>query len=193
MVVANPSWKEEIELDVRRASVSTPLTVVDGGSSRNESVKNGVNALPAGSASENILVHDGVRPLFTNDLVARVLHRLETACAVVPVIPSADPLFEVSNGEVTQVVSRKEVLRGQSPQGFKRSVLVPLLNSLSVSRLSENSTLYELIQRHRPEANIGTVEGEFENIKVTQPVDQAIVSSILQRNTAEWPNAIQTI
>jgi 2-C-methyl-D-erythritol 4-phosphate cytidylyltransferase/2-C-methyl-D-erythritol 2,4-cyclodiphosphate synthase len=94
-----------------------PVPVIVGGVSRRESVANGLAAV---GAADRVLVHDAARPFLPAVVIDRVLAALYESDAAVPVRAVADTLVN----EHAQVVPRAGLHRVQTPQGFRRQVLV---------------------------------------------------------------------
>ncbi|MET4003021.1 2-C-methyl-D-erythritol 4-phosphate cytidylyltransferase [Arthrobacter sp. UYCu511] len=183
IVVVNPMWHQHIKTAISKSEpIGKNIQFVMGGSNRNESVLNGIRKIQRFTVRDKVLVHDSVRPLVTQKLVERVVSALDTADAVIPVIESEDPLINVVKNKVMAIQSRKQVLRGQSPQGFRLEILLDAFSRASSDEIRSATTLYELILQSGVTENISTVPGDFSNIKVTQPIDHAIALSILQES-----------
>ena len=92
------------------------IDVVAGGDNRQESVRNGLNALKCHD-NDNILIHDGDRPLVSDALITTCLRELRKHNALIPVIKSEDALKEVSNSgrKITKDNINYDI---QTPQGF---------------------------------------------------------------------------
>lgn len=177
VVAANTKFKQEIETIARNALRFKPFMVVDGGDSRNQSVANAI-ATMTGPDDAHVLIHDGVRPLANSALIELVNSALQRSDAVVPVIPSADPLFVVDETEVTGFVDRAKVLRGQSPQGFHLGQLRETFPADGVSA-EMFSTVFEEVQARNPGLRITSVPGTLNNIKITTPLDRVIAGQLL--------------
>lgn len=94
------------------------LAPVTGGRSRQESVRLGLESL-VDEAPSTILIHDAARPFVGAGLIGRVLDALETAPAVVPVLPVTDSLKRIEGeGAIVAAVDRANLVRAQTPQGF---------------------------------------------------------------------------
>ncbi len=180
VVAANPQWREPIERVIGELPDCAAVAVVDGGPSRNESAWRALTASRR-TLRDKVLVHDGVRPLASPALFARVARGLDDADAVAPVAESVDPLFQVSQGRVEAVLRRDRVLRGQSPQGFHRQQLHDALGAAGEAGRGRHDTLYGLLLDAHPAARVVCVAGEHENIKVTQPVDRRFAKVILRK------------
>lgn len=177
VVVANPDWQCEIAEIASYVLRRTPHQVVAGGNSRNASIGCAVRALDDAADDSSVLIHDGVRPFTTEDVIRRVLKSLESYRAVIPVIPSADPLLRISGPRVIEFEQRAQVVRGQSPQGF---ILKDLRSAFKGEQdAGRFDTLFELLLSIEPGLVIGHVEGEMNNIKITTPIDRAIAGQII--------------
>ncbi|MBN8589997.1 MAG: 2-C-methyl-D-erythritol 4-phosphate cytidylyltransferase [Rhodothermia bacterium] len=90
--------------------------VICGGSTRQESVWNGLNSIH--QDAKVVLVHDAVRPFIQAKEVARLVKRIERTGAAALAIPVADTLRRVGEIGFEETVSREELFRMQTPQGF---------------------------------------------------------------------------
>lgn len=111
----------------RRAAPQHPklLPPVDGGASRQDSVRNGLAALAAlREPTRNVLIHDAVRPFASAALISRVIARLETDAAALPAVAVADTLKQGSaEGYTTGTVPRDHLFAAQTPQGFRFDII----------------------------------------------------------------------
>lgn len=180
VVVANRDWNAEITDIANYALRRTPHEIVDGGMSRNESVLYAVQSLRNAPEDTVVLIHDGVRPFASEEIILRVAKALQHYRAVIPVIPSADPLLRVNGDHVEGFEQRSEVMRGQSPQGF---VLRDLRHAFhSCPDVHEFDTVFEVLLAVDPSLEIGYVEGELDNIKITSPIDRIVAGQIMMRD-----------
>ena len=157
------------------AALVPAAVVVAGGATRQDSVRLGLAALPADV--DVVLVHDAARALVPVDLVRRVLAAVrEGADAVVPVVPLSDTVKEVrAPGVVVRTVDRSTLRAVQTPQGFRRSVLVAAHASVATDA-TDDAALVEVSG-----VTVTTVEGSAEALKVTTPFDLAVAESLLQQ------------
>ncbi len=147
---------------------------VPGGARRRDSVRAGLDALPA--SASHVLVHDAARPLVTPDLVRRVIDRLLAGGvdAVVPVVPVRDTLKRVGDGWVIATVDRRGLAGAQTPQGFRVEVL-RAAHDAGDDDAGDDALLVERIG-----GSVATVEGEEANLKVTFPGDLALAEAWLR-------------
>lgn len=152
-------WRELCE----KYNFTTEHKVVEGAKERFLSVQSGLGAISADT--DIILVHDGVRPFVTSEVIDRVIEGARESGAVVPVIPIADSLRRVGGG----IVSRSEVMAVQTPQGFSADILRKgYTQSYSVD-FTDDASVVENLGVH-----IEMVEGDTRNFKITTPWDLEI-------------------
>jgi len=93
-----------------------------GGATRAESVRNGLEDLPAECTT--VLVHDAARPLVTDAMIARVVDVARSGVPAIAALPVVDTLKEVdADGRIVRTVPRAGLWRAQTPQGFPRALL----------------------------------------------------------------------
>lgn len=128
-----------------------------------------------------VLVHDAVRPLATVELWERVAHAAEMHGAAIPVLPMADTVKVVANGVVVSTLDRSSLVRVQTPQGFRRSVLKPAYEQAARDGVSvtDCSSVVE-----RTGYQVHLVEGDETNFKITTPYDLTLAEFVVA-NIAE--------
>ena len=159
-------------------AVTKITAVVPGGSTRAESVRQGL--LAAGdSKPEIVAVHDGARPFVTPEEISRTVDAAKLEGAAILVSAPLDTMKEVRNGAVVRTVKRDDLRNALTPQCFRYELLRQAYEGTDVSdpALTDESVLVE-----RLGAKIVTVEGSRRNIKITRQEDLAIGEAILR----EW-------
>jgi 2-C-methyl-D-erythritol 4-phosphate cytidylyltransferase / 2-C-methyl-D-erythritol 2,4-cyclodiphosphate synthase len=144
----------------------SPVDFVRGGATRQLSTLKG---LAAATGCDLILVHDGVRPFVTPDLIRRILAAAERHGAAVPLIPVRETLkrLDPPDGAIT-TVRRDDYALSQTPQGFRREVLQAALERAAREGF-EGTDEAELVERlGHP---LARVEGLGENLKITTAED----------------------
>ena len=153
-----------------------PIDFARGGETRQASTRAGLEA--AGGESL-ILVHDGVRPFITPDLIRRVLSGAAEHGAAVPLLPVQETLKRVGpEGRVLETAARDQFALAQTPQGFRREILDAALKRAG-SEGYEGTDEAELVERLG--LPVSRVEGLRENIKITTPGDFIVAEAILAR------------
>lgn len=116
---AKASLFTDERLKTLAGSLENAVHLVEGGTSRQESVYRGLLQLPADSVSA-VAVHDGARPWVSKELIAAVLTATETYGAAVPAIPVTDTQKEIDDtGKIIRHLVRDRIVAVQTPQGFR--------------------------------------------------------------------------
>lgn len=143
-----------------------PIESTFGGELRQDSVRLGLSHIP----SSHVLVHDAARPFVTNSLVVRVLEALSSGKkAVIPVLPVTDTIKMCEKDRVLQTLPRERLFSVQTPQGFETSLLKEGHQRLGQEEGRVCTDDGEVIEMLGEE--VATVQGESENIKITNPSD----------------------
>jgi 2-C-methyl-D-erythritol 4-phosphate cytidylyltransferase/2-C-methyl-D-erythritol 2,4-cyclodiphosphate synthase len=149
-------------------ATSRPCHVAAGGATRHDSVRLGLQAMPAGP--DVILVHDAARPFTSTDLIGRVIAAAVDSGAAVPALPAGETVKRVDReaGLVRETIARDEVWLAQTPQGFRRSVL-----EAAIARPGGESVTDDAVLVERAGLPVRVVPGEAGNVKITTPDDLA--------------------
>lgn len=150
-----------------------PHVLVSGGSTRFESVKNGLNEVKEDSL---VAVHDGVRPFITSQLLETCFEQAKLHTAVVPVAPLVESLREVI-GQKSHSVDRNRFVSVQTPQVFISTVLKEAYSQPYSPLFTDDASVVEAMGRE-----IVLVNGERENIKITEPIDLKIAEAIFSEH-----------
>lgn len=173
IVVAAPvDWEEPTILLAEELVASKVASVVTGGATRAESVRNALAEVAADALV--VLVHDAARPLVDDEVIERVLGGLaEGVDGVVPGLPVSDTVKRVERGVVMETVAREGLVTVQTPQAF----IADRLRSAYAGDLSGATDCASLVERAG--GRIGVVEGDARLLKVTTPDDLELVERLL--------------
>ncbi|MEL6496632.1 MAG: 2-C-methyl-D-erythritol 4-phosphate cytidylyltransferase [Cyanobacteria bacterium J06623_7] len=161
--------------------LTKPVELIVGGETRQESVYNGLQALPKSAAQ--VLIHDGARCLATPELFDRCSQSLSNCQGLIAAVPVKDTIKIVNEqGIIADTPDRRNLWAAQTPQGFA----VELLKSChergkqSGWEVTDDAALFE-----KCGLPVQIVRGEETNLKVTTPVDLAIAEFILRQRLDE--------
>ncbi|MEA2624544.1 MAG: 2-C-methyl-D-erythritol 4-phosphate cytidylyltransferase [Candidatus Binatota bacterium] len=170
LVVAAPA--EEVD---RCVELFAAARVVPGGSTRQESVRNALAAIP--SAVEVVLVHDAARPLVSAEVVRRVHDAARRHGAAMAAIPVTDTLKAVaSDGTITATAHRESLWMAQTPQGFHTELLRQAHDAAARDGVEATDDAALVERLGHP---VRVVEGSRTNLKITVPEDLAIAEALL--------------
>ena len=149
--------------------------VVTGGSSRQESVQLGLNALSG--KVKLVAVQDGARPLVTHAVIDRTVRAAHTYSAAAPAIPVKDTVKVVTGGVVKETPDRKNLRAVQTPQVFDLDLLK---GALKKAKEDEAEVTDDCSAVERLGMSVKIVEGDERNIKITTPLDLKIAKLLLE-------------
>ena len=149
--------------------------VVTGGSSRQESVAMGLNALS--DKVKLAAIQDGARPLVTWELIDRVVRAAHNYGAAAPAIPVKDTIKVVEGGIVKETPDRSRLQAVQTPQVFDFDLI---RGALKKAKLDEAEVTDDCSAVERLGMSVKIVEGDERNIKVTTPMDLKVAKMLLE-------------
>ena len=157
---------------IRDSFEVAPHIPATGGASRYESVRNGLAALP--DDCDLILVHDGVRPLVSRDLILRTAACADQYDAAVPVVEPVDSYRRI-DAEGSRTVDRARLRIVQTPQAFNAGVLRSAYENPFEEEFTDDASVVE-----RWGHAVFLCEGERTNLKITTPEDLVIAEALLE-------------
>lgn len=174
IVVVGSHSQQQITDFLSSTTWNKPWRVVQGGVRRQDSVAAGVLAVAA--ASDVVLVHDGARPLAPVSLYEACAESARQHGACIAAIPVSDTLKAVDDGTISKTVSRNGLWAAQTPQGFRRDILQPVV---AHARDSDDEFTDEASMLEAAGIPVHIVPGSRSNLKVTVPEDLAMVDVLL--------------
>lgn len=151
------------------------IAVVAGGAERQDSVYQGLLALP--EDCRFVAVHDGARPLITAEVITRALTEVTEDCGAVVGVPVKDTIKRADEaGIVIETPPRATLWSVQTPQIFERRQLSEAYRQALADGFygTDDASLVE-----RQGAMVKMVLGSYENIKLTTPEDMLLAENIL--------------
>ena len=170
---------EDFKAIVHSLNLTKPVQFIQGGTTRQESVYNGLQALPI--EADYVLIHDGARCLATPELFDRCTKAFTSCDGFIAAVPVKDTIKLINTtGIIESTPDRSQLWAAQTPQGFS----VPLLKKCHAEgrqngwEVTDDAALFEQCG-----LSVQIVEGEETNLKVTTPVDLAIAEFILRQRS----------
>ncbi|WP_339857908.1 bifunctional 2-C-methyl-D-erythritol 4-phosphate cytidylyltransferase/2-C-methyl-D-erythritol 2,4-cyclodiphosphate synthase [Thalassospira alkalitolerans] len=162
-VVYNPDHQDWYNTAISGMSLPNPVV---GGATRQQSVLNGLKSLE----SENpdyVLIHDAARPGISDDVITRVVAALANHHGAIPTLPVLDTIKQTdNNGVIDRTVSREQLHRAQTPQGFRYETILDAHRQFEGREFTDDAALLE--QLH---LDVVCVEGAVTNDKITRRDD----------------------
>lgn len=150
--------------------------VVEGGKERFFSVK---NALLAVDGADYVSIHDGVRPLVSQELIQRCMEEVREKQAVIPAVPLNDSIRKIKGAE-NKAVERSNYRLIQTPQVFHYPKLMMAYRTAYSDSFTDDASVWEAAGR-----KVYLTEGENSNIKITRSSDFKMASLFLEEKKSE--------
>ena len=160
-------WKELCE----KYGFDAEYTIVDGGDTRFQSVKNGLSAIPDDEEGL-VAVHDGVRPFVSREVIDRCFDEAEDKGAAIPVVPVIDTLRDIQTG---CTVPRSNYRAVQTPQVFDLALLKKAYDRPFDKNFTDDASVVESYGKE-----VTLVDGNRENIKLTTLYDLRIAELFVE-------------
>lgn len=173
-----PEVRQEI---IVRYGISKVSLVVPGGSQRQDSVRNALRHV--GDGYGIVIVHDGVRPFVSADLITRAISAAHQFGAVTVGVPVRDTVKEVAaEGRILKTIARERLWLTQTPQAFRREVLIAAYEKAGADGFygTDDASLVE-----RMGMDVRMIPGDPDNIKVTTPEDLLLGNRIIRRRSSD--------
>lgn len=170
---------QRVESQLREHGLLEKVSVVEGGDTRQESVRNAMKALPA-AEEDIVLVHDAVRPLIDSATIERTIESVIRHHAAIVAVPAVDTIKQVERTAegaiIAATIPRERIVLAQTPQGFRFRLLRQAIDAAERDGFigTDEASLVE-----RLGVDVAVVMGSPRNLKITQPGDLALAEFYL--------------
>ena len=167
--------------DVKKYGFDKVLDVVEGGNCRASSVNIALRTISKGGI---VLIHDGARPLVSEEIIKAVAYKTNKYGAAVACTPITDTIKEVSfidadneHGQILATLNRSHLWRAQTPQGFTYDLIMQAQQDFEniKSLITDDSMLVERLGKP-----VYVVKDSPRNIKITTPEDLILAEAFLK-------------
>ena len=176
-VMRNDEMEKALEI-VEQYGFTKVRKIAPGGKERQASVSHGLDLIERKNCI--VLVHDGVRPLVTPEIIRKAISALGDLDGVVTAVAVKDTIKEVRNGMVKKTLDRKQLLAVQTPQVFPYDVLMEAYTEALSSGMhfTDDAAMVEHCG-----GRVKVIEGEYTNIKITTREDLAAAETFLRNRS----------
>lgn len=174
IVVTQDEYIPEIQRLCEQYEIQKLSDITLGGNTRQESVLKGFERLD--KSAEDVLIHDGARPLTDNKTIALVADALEKYSAVTCGVPLKDTVKEICpDGTVVKTLDRNSLFAVQTPQGVRKADYLAAVEKIGdISAFTDDTSIMEAAGYE-----VLTVMGSYKNIKITTPEDITAAESYI--------------
>jgi len=179
VVVANRNNLQDIRNKIRHYRINKIKDIVLGGRLRQDSVFKGLKATD--TRADMVLIHDGGRPFIDKAMVSSIIRAAEVTGAAIVGVPVKATIKEVYSSQLTvhspfavrKTLNRANLWEIQTPQVFKRGLILKAYKKFAKVRVTDDAMLIEKLG-----VKVSLVLGNYRNIKVTTPEDLILAEAI---------------
>lgn len=180
VVVCVESWIPFLKKMLKKFEIDKVVGIVNGGSTGQESIFNGLEAAELYSKGKEdtiVLIHDGVRPLITEETISDNINKVKQSGNCITCIPATETfIVKKENGSI-EIPSRPNSLIARAPQSFF------LKDIISAHRNAKKDGINDFIDSCTMMSHYGhvmnTIIGPMENIKITTPTDYFLFKAMV--------------
>ena len=154
----------------KKYGCTTPHKLVSGGKSRFHSVQNGLKKV---EPNVLVLIHDGVRPFVSKELITKMINALKKNTGVVPAIKLKDSIRQLKANN-TKSLDRESLVKVQTPQCFYSNEIKKAYEQPYNKEFTDDASVFENLN-----GRIITIQGDEKNIKITTPLDLKIANVLV--------------
>jgi 2-C-methyl-D-erythritol 4-phosphate cytidylyltransferase len=147
------------------------VKLVPGGNTRFHSVQNGLKAVTETSV---VFVHDGVRCMVSQQLIQRCYEQALKKGSSIPAVGATDSI-RIDEGSTHHIIDRNKVRIIQTPQTFQSDILLRAYEQDYQPSFTDEAGVVEASGKE-----VFLIEGEYDNLKITRPIDLFLAEKILQ-------------
>jgi len=173
-------WIDYMNRLVERYALTKVAQVVPGGETGQLSIWNGLQAAERYARGDDIvLIHDGVRPLISRELISRNIAEARTYGSCITCVPVIETIVQTADASaIDRVYERDPMMVAKAPQTFR------LADILAAHRWALDRGVTNSIDSCTLMADYGAklhmTRGDYKNIKITTPIDYAMFKAILE-------------
>lgn len=179
-VVCVEDWMPFLEKMLKKFEINKVYKIVPGGETGQDSIYNGLVAASEISKSNDdiVLIHDGVRPLITEQTITDNIIKVKEEGSCITCIPATETFIVTQPDGGLEIPTRANSLIARAPQSFY------LKDILAAHEQARKEGRHDFIDScsmmHHYGQKLGKVIGPIENIKITTPTDYFIFKAMVE-------------
>jgi len=181
LVVMARGYTGQVKAMLTDAGYRKVTAVIEGGVTRPDSTRVALAAIAADEPGDcGVLLHDAARPLVDQQIIADCVAALRVHDAAGVAVPASDTMVITDNGVMQSMPRREALLRCQTPQCFRLSVITRAHELAAADPGFAPTDDCGVVLRYLPEVEVHIVPGSERNIKITYPQDLAVAEALLR-------------
>lgn len=179
VVACIEKWIPFLEKQLRKFEITKVIKVVPGGETGQQSIYNALCAAEnAGTDDSIVLIHDGVRPLITEQTITDNINKVKQSGSCITCIPATETLVVRQTDGSLEIPSRADSLIARAPQSFfLKDIIAAHRRALAEGR---NDFIDSCTMMSQYGYKLGTIIGPMENIKITTPTDFFVLRAMMK-------------
>jgi 2-C-methyl-D-erythritol 4-phosphate cytidylyltransferase len=174
IIVISPEDREDFMFKFGANVAILGIDVVDGGAERSDSVMKGLSRVKADI--DFICIHDAARPCIVDEWITKVFDAAVKKDAAILAVPVSSTLKRVSGDQtIAETISREGLWEAQTPQVFRRQLLLDAYAKRGDFRATDDAQLVERIGQ-----KVAVVTGSLMNLKITTKEDLRLAEQTLK-------------
>ena len=180
LVVMASGYVGQVEALLAGADYRKVSAVIAGGVTRPDSTRVALAAIARTQPGEvGVLLHDAARPLVDGRIIGDCVASLRVHDAAGVAVPASDTMVISENGIMESMPRRETLLRCQTPQCFRLSVITRAHELAAADPDFAPTDDCGVVLRYLPDVKVHVVPGSERNIKITYPQDLAVAEALL--------------
>lgn len=189
-VVCLDGWQEVVWAYAKQFNITKLKWIVSGGSSGQESIRNGVyNLENKVSSDEIIIIHDGIRPLVDENVLTDVIQKCRMYGNAVTSLPYNEQIFvvdEQDSSTTTKYIPRETLRRVSTPQAYTYGLLLEKYTEAYKNKIGIYGSSYTNTMMVELGVRLHFAAGSDKNIKLTTPDDLELFKAYLKSDKDNW-------
>lgn len=187
-VVCIDGWHEVLWAYARQFSITKLKWVISGGSSAQESIRNGVLHIKDTCADDdNVIIHDGIRPLVDDAVLNDVIDKCNAYGNGVTSLPYNEQIFVIDDeASTTKYIPRETLRRVSTPQAYKNGKLQWAYEKAFRENIGVTGSAYTNTMMVELGERLYFAKGSDKNIKLTTKDDLEIFKGYLTASKDKW-------
>lgn len=180
VVACVEEWIPFLEKMLKKFEINKVKKIVSGGTTGQDSIYNGLVAAKefSGNSKDIVLIHDGVRPLITEQTITDNIEKVRETGSCITCVPATETFVVGHTDGSIEIPTRDNSLIARAPQSFYLS------DVLNVHSQARNEGRHDFIDTctmmHHYGYTLGKVIGPMENIKITTPTDYFVFKAMVE-------------
>ncbi len=188
-VVCLKGWETVLQSYANQFSIDKLKWIFPGGDTGFESIHNGIYGLKEAGCDDDdlILIHDGVRPLLSQEIISSNIATCKAYGYAVTGIQCREAILESHDGFTTKTsIPRDTLIRTQTPQTFRLGNIIRAHEHAKVKGITNTVSSCTLIAELEEDIEMHIVPGSEKNIKITTVEDLEMIKALMHTSKESW-------